>query len=254
MIKRDGHMHPNIMKKPSQGDDFILRAIELGFREIVFTDHMCFTVTGDEHDRIPFGMIGDYCRFVGEFAEKYKDKIRVLTGIEVDYHPTCIDEVKEVIGSGSFDVILGSSHLNIKGFGIPFGKISRTDYAKLVIENYIRAAESGFFDVITHLDVYRWVFTETEAYPLEDDGFKVSDVAPLLTRLFETMEKKDIALEFNTAPFYKGFFEDGAYPAWDILRLASDYRLRYVFGSDAHSADRVGYAYGEFERFMEQTK
>ena len=250
MVKRDGHTHPNIMKKPSHGDEFIMRAIELGFREIVFTDHMCFTVTGDEHDRIPFGMIGDYCRFAGEFAEKYKDKIRVLTGIEADYHPTCLDEVKEVIAGGSFDVILGSSHLNIKGFGIPFGNISRTDYAKLVIENYISAAESGLFDVITHLDVYRWVFTEGENYPLEDDAFNVSSVVHLLKKLFEIMEKKNIALEFNTAPFYKGFSHDGAYPARDILRIASDYRLKYVFGSDAHSADRVGYAYGEFERFM----
>ena len=54
-MKRDTHMHPNLLKIPEQADDFIRQAIALGFDEIHFTDHMPFTKTGDEHDRIPFG-------------------------------------------------------------------------------------------------------------------------------------------------------------------------------------------------------
>ena len=243
MIKRDGHMHPNLLKVPSQGDEFILRAAELGFDEIVFTDHMPFTVTGDEHDRIPFGCVAEYCKAVGELREKYKDKIRILIGIEIDYHPNCIAEIRDVLSSGHFDVKLGSSHLNIKGFNVPFGKISRTEYAALVIENYIRAAESRLFDVMTHIDVYRWVFTESETYPLIDDGFKVSSIEKELRTLFGIMEHEGIALELNAAPYYKGFGDEGCYPADDILKIAADYNLRRVYGSDAHKASHVGYAY-----------
>ena len=250
MIKRDGHMHPNLLKVPSQGDEFILRAIELGFDEIVFTDHMPFTVTGDEHDRIPFGCVGDYCRAVGELRERYRDRIRILTGIEIDYHPSCTDEIGEVLAAGHFDVKLGSSHLNIKGFNVPFGSISRTEYAALVIENYIRAAESRLFDVMTHIDVYRWVFTENDTYPLFGDGFKVSSIEGELRRLFTVMEKEDIALELNAAPYYKGFAEEGCYPARDIMTIASDYRLRRVYGSDAHKASHVGYAYDEIAKLI----
>ena len=250
MIKRDGHMHPNIMKKPHQGDEFILRAIELGFREIVFTDHMPFTVTGDEHDRIPFGMVGDYCAAVADFAEKYKDKISIKTGIEIDFHADCTDEIAEVLAAGKFDVILGSSHLNIAGFGVPFGNITKTDYAALVLENYLRAAESGLFYVMTHLDVYRWVFSEA-MYPTIDDGFDVSVHEDLLCHIFKEMKKRDIALEVNAAPLYKKFDDLGAYPEKKILSVAEDYGLRLVYGSDAHSADKVGFEYDSVSKIIE---
>ncbi len=250
MIKRDGHTHPNLLKKPHQGDEFIIRAIELGFDEIVFTDHMPFSVTGDEHDRIPFGKVGEYCEAVSTLAEKYSDSINVVTGIEIDFHPSCTDEIKEVLAAGKFDVILGSSHLDIKGFGIPFAYLTYTDFSLLVFENYLRAAESGLFHVLTHLDVYRWIFATPERFPLIKDSYTHTTHESLLRHIFRTMEKQGIALEFNAAPYFKGFGEAGAYPAWDILKIAEDYNLRYTYGSDAHDASRVGYAYGEFEKFM----
>lgn len=249
-MKIDGHTHPNLLKIPSQGDEFIRCAIELGFDSIIFTDHMPFSVTGDEHDRIPFGKVSDYCKAVRQLADKYGDVIDVRCGIEIDYRKSCEDEIREVLSCGSFDRVLGSSHLNIKGFGIPFGKISRTEYAAEVIENYISAAESGLFDVMTHIDVYRWVFSENVTYPLEDDGFCVKSIEGLLRRLFAVMEKKDVALEFNAAPLFKRFDSDGAYPSADILRVASDYDLRYVYGSDAHAAHHVGYSYDSFDTYM----
>ncbi len=246
MIRRDGHTHPNIMKKPHQGDEFVSAAIKAGFSEIVFTDHMPFTVTGDEHDRIPFGKVGEYVDFVGEFARKYEDKIKVTTGIEIDFHPSCVAEIKEVLSAGKFDTVLGSSHLNIKGFGVPFGKITRSEYAALVIENYTKAAESGLFDVLTHLDVYRFVFEEPQNYPLIDDGYEATRLERELRYLFSAMERGNVALEFNTAPLYKGFGQIGAYPCRDILKIAADYDLRYTYGSDAHTADKVGYGIDEF--------
>ena len=251
MIKRDGHMHPNLLKKPWQGREFIEHAIELGFREIVFTDHMPFTVTGDEHDRIPFGKVGEYCAEVKRLSEEYADRIRILTGIEIDYHPDCTSEIEEILSAGEFDVILGSTHLDIKGFHVPFEKLTRGEFARLVLENYLAAAKSGYFHVITHLDVYRWIFDMPEKFPLKDDAYTWRDCEGLIREIFSVMEEKNIALEINAAPFYKGFGDVGAYPERGILALSREYSLPYVYGSDAHFADKVGYAYGEFERFMD---
>ena len=251
-MKIDGHTHPNLLKVPSQGDAFILRAAELGFNRIVFTDHMPFTVTGDEHDRIPFGMVGDYCEAVKRLSEKYRDVIDVRCGIEIDYRKSCEDEIREVLSCGSFYRVLGSSHLNIKGFNIPFGRITRSEYAAEVAENYLDAAQSGLFDVMTHLDVYRWVFSEGDTYPLEDDGFSVKSIENILRHLFRVMEKGNIALEYNAAPLFKKFDSEGAYPAKDILNIASDYSLKFTYGSDAHAVHHVGYGYDDFEKFMKR--
>ncbi len=249
MLKCDGHMHPNIMKKPHQGDEFIARAIGQSFDEIFFTDHMPFTVTGDEHDRIPFGTVADYCRAVAEFRNKYASEIIIKTGIEIDFHPDCIPEIRDVLAEGRFDRILGSSHLNITGFKIPFDKLTRTQFAEIVLENYISAAESGFFHVLTHLDVYRWIFTDSD-FPLTDDGYTPKTHEKLLRHLFAELEKRSIALEINAAPLYKRFDDLGAYPEKTILSIAEDYRFPVVYGSDAHSADKVGFAYAECAAYL----
>lgn len=247
--KCDGHMHPNIMKFPSQGDEFAARAAELGFDEITFSDHMPFTVTGDEYDRIPFGAVGDYCRAVDDFRRRYSDLIAVKTGIEVDFYPDCLPEIREVLSQGRFDTVLGSSHLNIKGFNIPFSKMTRTEFAAVVLENYLRAAESALFDVLTHLDVYRWIFADSE-FHLKDDAYDVHTHEQLIRRIFAELEKNGTALEINAAPLYKKFDTLGAYPEKSILAIAEDYKFPIVYGSDAHTAKRVGYGYCECLKYL----
>jgi len=245
------HTHPNLLKKPEQADLFINRAIELGFDEICFTDHMPFTVTGDEHDRIPFGGIAKYCNAVREIAGKYEKKIKIKLGIEIDYHPSCLTEIESVLSEGDFDYVIGSSHLNISGFGIPFSATTRTEFARMVLENYLSAVNSGYFDTISHLDVYRWVFSEEKVYPLINDGYTYRSNLDLIYRIFESLEKTGVNLEINAAPLYKKFDELGAYPETDILNISRKFKLNYVYGSDAHFPDKVGFGYDYFAKIVQ---
>lgn len=247
MTKRDFHMHPNLLKLPKQADMFINRAIELGFDEICFTDHMPFTVTGDEHDRIPFGKVGEYCQKVREKAAEYKNHIIIKTGIEIDYHPGCIKEIESVLSEGSFDYVIGSSHLNIKGFGIPFSETNHTEFAGLVLKNYLSAIKSGYFDAISHLDVYRWVFSE---YELIADGYTYKSHLDILIKIFEQLELTGVKLEINAAPLYKGFDNLGAYPQREITELSKNYKIEYIYGSDAHCYEHVGYAYDKIMNLL----
>ena len=240
VIKRDYHLHPNLLKKPEQADLFIERAIELGFGEICFTDHMPYSVTGDEHDRIPFGMVGEYCKKVREKAAEYKDKIIIRTGIEIDYHPQSISEIETVLDSGDFDYVLGSSHLNIKGYGIKMNKTTRAEFAKMVLENYLSAVNSGYFDVLSHLDVYRWVFSE---FTLADDDYSYKSNIGLINKIFSALEKTGVKLEINAAALYKGFDKLGPYPETELIKLSKNYNIGYIYGSDAHTFDKLGYGY-----------
>lgn len=240
--KKDFHMHPNILKKPYQADEFIARAIELGFDTICFTDHMPFTLTGDEHDRIPFGRVGEYCSAVREKADEYKSSIHIKTGIEIDYHPKYSDEIEQILGEGKFDYVIGSSHMNIVGFKIPMDKITRTEFAGIVLNNYLSAAKSGYFDAISHLDVYRWVFYE---YTFSDSEFDLTACSDIIEEIFEYLEKSGVMLELNAAPLYKKFDSLGFYPEFRILNMSKKYKIKYIYGSDAHTADKVGFGYNE---------
>lgn len=242
-MKADYHIHPNLLKQPEQADLFINRAIELGFDEICFTDHMPFTVTGDEHDRIPFGKVSEYCMAVREKAEIYKERIIIKTGIEIDYHPSCIAEIEDVLSQGEFDYVLGSSHMNIKGFGVPFGKITKNQYAQIVLKNYSSAAQSGYFNTISHLDVYRCFFADSNYFSDSSDEYTYQSCVELLCEIFLCLEKNGVCLELNAAPLYKKFDNLGIYPQTNILDIAKSYKLNYVYGSDAHTYDKVGYGY-----------
>lgn len=249
MRRCDGHTHPNLLKTERGGIDFANAALRANLDEIVFTDHMPFSVTGDEHDRIPFGCVSDYCRAVEALRKQFSGRLIISTGIEIDFHPSCICEIRDVLSEGRFDRVLGSSHLNIVGFGIPFESLTHTEFAEIVTENYIAAAESGLFDVITHLDIYRLLFAD-KGFPMTDDGFSVASTEPLLRRLFTTLEKHGTALEVNAAPLYKCFDTLGPYPAPEILRIAEDYKFPIVYGSDAHVHANVGFKYDDCRKFL----
>ncbi len=246
-MKKDYHLHPNIINNPSQAEDFINRAVQLGFDEICFTDHMPFSITHNEFDRIPNGRVGEYCKRVKELALMHKNKITIKTGIEIDYHPYYEREIKNVLSQGEFDYILGSSHLSIDGYRIDLKNTTRTEYARMVLSNYLCAAKSGLFDTLSHLDVYRWVF---DAYPLIDDNFEVSSCFDILNDIFSVIEKSGIYLELNAAPLYKRFDNCGFYPQYEILDLSEKYNIKYIYGSDAHTADKVGFGYDEIKKLI----
>lgn len=242
-MKRDYHLHPNIINNPTQAEEFIKNAVDLGFDEICFTDHMPFSITHNEFDRIPEGMIGEYCKRVHELSQKHKSEITIKTGIEIDYHPYYLSEIENVLSQGEFDYIIGSSHLNISGYRIDFANTTRTEFARMVLNNYLCAARSGLFNTISHLDVYRWVFSEKKSYPLIDDGFDVSSCTDILEDLFSTLEKNNMFLEINAAPLFKCFDNLGFYPEKKILDIAKNYKLKYIYGSDAHSPEKLGFGY-----------
>lgn len=241
-MKKDCHTHPNVLNNPAQTDSFIQKAVSLGLDEIYFTDHMPYSLTGYEYDRIPAGRVGDYCKKVRDIGEKYKDIITVRCGIEIDFHPDYTREIESVLEAGDFDYVLGSSHLHISGYGYDFSKISAEEYAEAVLKNYLCAARSGYFSILTHLDYYRRTFSEL-GRDLSKTGFDASKMfEPLLRELFSEMEKRGTALEINAAPLYQSFeSEPLPYPHPTILSVAKDYDLRYTYGSDAHTADKVGY-------------
>ncbi len=237
-MRKDCHTHPNIINNPNQVDEFIKRAISIGLDEIHFTDHMPVFPTDWESDRIPFERLENYCEIIKEKAEQYADKITIRCGIEIDYHPNDKKLIESILEKGNFDVVLGSSHLSTDGYGME-------EFAEVVLKNYASAAKSGYFTTLAHLDYYRRPYAEGEGYNFATGEFDAAKLfEPLLREIFSEMEKNNITLEINAAPLYAGFDKsDLPYPHPGILAIASEYNLKYAYGSDAHSADRIAYGY-----------
>jgi histidinol-phosphatase (PHP family) len=115
-------------------------------------------------DRIPKGGVSEYCKRVRKLAEKYAEQIVVKCGIEIDFLPQYKDEAEAVLSEGTFDYVIGSSHLHMLESYFQ-GNYSKETYAKAMFENTMAAAETGYFDTIAHIDMYKWVFSKAERYP-----------------------------------------------------------------------------------------
>ncbi|MCK5812010.1 MAG: histidinol-phosphatase HisJ family protein [Clostridiales bacterium] len=240
--KCDYHTHPNLTNEPHRADAFIESAINQGFDEICFTDHMPLSIS-DAGDRIKKGNIEKYCLAVKKKAKEYESKIVIKTGIEVDYHPDFIDEIEYNLNQGEFDLVLGATHFHIPGYNILSSNLNPNEYARISFENSLKAIKSGYFDIIAHLDLQRWVYTLPKRFPMKKGMYDHNSNIDILKKIMIALEETGVKLEINSLAFLHKVSNSDVYPSKDIMNLSYDYNIDYSFGSDAHSADWVGHGY-----------
>lgn len=239
MIK-DYHIHPQIIKRTENFDAFARVAIENGIDEVCITDHMPL-VGSSSDDRIPPGKVEEYCCKVREIADKYSGKLSVKLGIEIDYHPTIRNQIENVLKAGDFDFILGSSHLHAIPELYIFNQVkTRNGYANAMLENTISAVESGYFNAIAHIDMYHWIFSNPERFPLSDDGFCEDKHSELTDKVLNAIKSNDMYLEINPHFAVSQKNISCVYPNKSIVELALDKGIKFSYGSDAHTAEDVG--------------
>jgi histidinol-phosphatase (PHP family) len=178
--------------------------------------------------------IADLDGYVGDVqALKVAFPGYVLLGVEADYRPQTISDVRSLLDAYAFDYTIGSvHHLGDWGFDDPRqvdGYDERDidevwiDYFQLVGD----AAESGLFTILGHLDlVKKFGYRPTRVLSLE------------LEYLVERIARAGVLVEINTAGLHRPAGE--AYPTLDILRRLCAAGVGITFGSDAHRPEEVG--------------
>ena len=237
---RDYHMHPQILTKPELFAQFVETARMNGIEEICITDHMPL-IGSSAKDRLPAGSVREYCATAKRLKEHYRDVLSVKLGIEIDFHPTVTDQIERVLDEGEFDWILGSSHLHaLPGLEIVKNCKNGTQYTMKMYENTAAAAESGWFTAIAHFDMYRWIFSRPDRFPLEDDGFREEDHKDVIDDVLKVIAAKGLRLEINTHFAVSQEDLSCVYPSPMILNMAAEKGIPFSFGSDAHKPEDVG--------------
>ncbi len=236
-MRKDYHMHPTVLKAPGRFDLFVQKALACGIGEICVTDHMPLSISGAK-DRIRAGEVKNYCRRVRELAEKYEGILRIKCGIEIDYHPSALAEIESVLEDGTFDFILASSHMHV--FIGDFENYTFSDFAKAALENSLKAAETGWFHALSHLDMYRFAFENPHRFPLIKNAYSPEMNECLIKELLDTVVRRGMFLEIN--PHLAEAKQDLSfvYPAEPIARWALEKNVQFSYGSDVHNPDSVG--------------
>jgi histidinol-phosphatase (PHP family) len=158
----------------------------------------------------------------------------IRLGMEMDWIPGKLEELKRLLAPYEWDIVLGSVHW-IGAFGFDdedFLPEWERREANDVFADYVRLvgdlADSGLPDVLAHPDLPKLF------------GHQPSDLGAFHAGLIAAATRGNCAIEINTNGLRK---QGGIYPDLSLLRAARAAGIAATLASDAHTPERVGSAF-----------
>ena len=213
--------------------DYAKEAYDKGLSVLGFSDHAPFKDV-DYGYRMQFSELPKYISAVQTERERYAGKMRILTGLEIEYLPKYCEYYEWLLNDMKLDYLaLGEHFFNTNGrFCSIFGSESTNEYipyAKAISE----ALKTGYFSVLVHPDI---MFMNCFAWDKNcDKACEIIVDAAMLT---------NTPVEYNANGIRRGQqdYPDGRrdpYPHPKFWAMAKDAGLETLIGSDAHSPEQV---------------
>lgn len=243
----DHHMHSEFSEDSTQSyEQLIQKAISQGKTALVTTEHY---EPINEATGFFFVNIEQYQATVDQFQQQYP-QIRLLKGVEIGYEPMKKQRIQSLLDTGGFDLKIISIHTLFGGNDIAgtYKKYRYWPFGDDPIEQYFAAAIEAVeqldnFQIFGHLDyVLRYV---------DRTDFSVEKYAHQLTRFFDVIIAKKIALDLNTSGWRYGL--GYAHPQPEILALYQKLGGTLIcLGSDAHQIQDVNADFDKTLRLLQQ--
>jgi histidinol-phosphatase (PHP family) len=206
-------------------------AISKGLDEIGFTDHVCLKPVdwAIRMEDIPV-----MTRQILDLKQKYESQIQIRYGLEVDYFPGYDDELKDLIESIPVDFVIGSVHfIGEWNFDVDqslYGKWSNDKLYEKYFGLVQKAAQSGLFDTIGHIDIIKKfrVYPETNQDKLFEDTIKI-------------IKANNLVVELNTGGMDRPCAEFT--PGARLLEMCYSHHVPVTLGSDAHRVEQIARHY-----------
>ena len=252
-MKTNYHTHSTWCDGKDAPEDVVRAAIEKGFDAIGFSSHALLPIS-DPWTLQP-DTVAAYVADVRALAEKYKDRIRVLCGIEADFISGLVRSDRSVYAPFHPDYLIGSIHEVVAGgVRIPVDHkpellaegIARSfdGDAQAFVRAYFAAeremATTCDFDIIGHPDIIR-KFNGVLRYFNESSDWYNEELR-LTADAFAASGK---IVEVNTGGIARGWIDD-AYPSSTFRALLRERGVRFILSSDAHAAAAIDCAFDRF--------
>ncbi len=232
-ILSDFHIHTRFSGDSKENpENTVKRAIQLGLKSICFTDHQDFDYI---YDNIDFNLNApEYFNCLSELKENYKNKIKILIGLEIGIEPYLAERLNSFVNANPYDFVIGSSHLvNRQDPYYPEYFQGRTDkeafedYFKSILEN-LKVYDN--FDVYGHLD-YVVRYSKNK-----DKNYSYNTFADYIDEILKQLISKGKGIELNSAAYRYGFNNPNPVPE-AVKRYKELGGEIITVGSDAHKAE-----------------
>ncbi|MCM1431633.1 MAG: histidinol-phosphatase [Muribaculaceae bacterium] len=212
--------------------EYIELAMQMGIRELGFSDHVPFPADCGYVSGIRMGMeqAPEYVQTIRQLGREYRGRIRLYVGFEAEYIKEYFDDQMYMFRMLDCDyLIMGQHFLGNEADGCYTGTPTRDEgRIREYVDTVIAGMETGCFLYLAHPDMMNYQGLDS-VYDWE------------MTRMCSALKEMDIPLELNM----NGMSSGRNYPSERFWRLAGEVGNKVLLGIDAHSteqmADTVGY-------------
>lgn len=200
-----------------------------------------------------------YLAEANRLKKEYEGRMRILTGMEVDYVSDDFGPHSDYFRNLPLDFRIGSVHfvrtqdgrpVDVDGPAERFLKYLDSEYSadlRYVAETYfameLEMLEKGGFEIIGHLDKIGDNGSHAQS-DLEDEPW----YAELVEKVIAKAVEKDVIIEINTKKFDTGKRFFPAERWWPLLKK---YGAKLILSTDAHYPDKVAAGYSAaFDRLL----
>lgn len=240
------HTHCNFCDGKGELEEYVLTAINEDVENLGFSSHA--PVPFDCRWTMKKENLQKYCESVNLLKEKYKDKIQIFLGLEIDF-------VENVVGPQNYcktglDYIIGGVHffgITHEGESLPVDD-GPEDFQRSIdigfggniqkaVEHYYKLIQKmaglGGFDILAHFDLIK-KNNKNNRFFNEDEKWYQNIVAETL----DVIAENDVILEVNNGGITRDKI-DTLYPSTWILEECYKRKIPVILNADAHNPKHV---------------
>lgn len=223
-------------------------AAEAGLDEIGISDHYVLLPGARPVEwSMPPDALPTYLDEIRAAAGEFGDRVTIRYGLEADYDPHTVNELREALSAHPFDYVIGSVHF-VDGFPIDespepwdaMNEAERDDMMRAYWARIALMADSGLFDFAGHLDLYK-----------KFGHLPTADISADIDAALDAIARSGMAAELNTAGWFKPDIRE-AYPSPAIVRQCFARGIPMLVTADAHSASGLATAYDRGVRLLSE--
>ena len=200
---------------------YVEKAITLNASDIWFTDHAPFP-NDPFGGRMKYEQLNEYIETLLQLKEKYKEKINVHIGLEIEYFPRYKEYYKELTANNNIEILLLGQHMyqieNGYSFSLPQETLDKEEYIGLG-KAIVEGMKTGLFKICAHPDrIYR---RQNQNWTKEMDE--------MAKQTIETAHHTNTILEQNISSMRDDLYRD---EFWNLKNSLNEDKT--IIGLDAH--------------------
>ncbi len=253
MVLSNFHTHCGLDDGTGAMEEYVLRALSLGFNTLGFSCHTPCDLEDDWH--MKRADLDYYLSEIHRLQDVYGDRLEIHAGLELEY----LEDTKELLGMefGSLmDYTIASTHLirhknsgkylSVDGPIAEFEALLADNFrgdAQAYVTRFFQMEEELMehhrFDLLGHCDLIKKRNTDNKYFNPHDAWYQ-----QLTSHLLKTAKKQKVRLEVNTGGIARGAINE-TYPSMEMIRECASLGIALTLSSDAHQSTHLDFYFAQ---------